>query len=121
MSHHEKLHFVEKFAAARTSWGWVIILALWIGGWIGWQFIPGLPHFDMPPANERFGLLNFLLSIEATLSMPVLFMAMELASARDRAKLDAVLRATQELITRMNEVGEDVEAIEEVVIPNQET
>lgn len=110
---HSKPHFVERFAGARTGWGWIVGISLWIAGWIAWQFIPGLPHFDYPPENEKFGLLNFLLSIEATLSMPVLFMALEMKAMRDRMKLDAVLEATQELIRIYTSVAEDVEDIEE--------
>ncbi len=115
--------FIERFVHARTSWGFIASLALWIGGWIAWQYVPGLPHFDMPPANEKFGLLNFLLSIEATLSMPILWMGMERAAEKDRlateqrhntemSAMREVLAATRDLVARLSEVGEDVEAIE---------
>ena len=91
--------FVEKFTKARTSWSFVIGIALAIGGYITWQYIPGVYHFDMPPANEtKFGLLNLVLSIEATLSMPILWMGLELAAAKDREKVDILLKSTQELV-----------------------
>ncbi len=103
-------HFVETFAKIRTGWGFIAGLALWISGWVVMTFLTG---FDTTVAGERFGVLNFLLSVEATLSMPILYMGIEVAANRDRAKLDEVLKATQQLLATLSSVAEDVEDIEE--------
>lgn len=118
--------FVERFVHARTSWNFIGLLALWIGSWIAWQYIPGLPHFDIPPANEKFGLLNFLLSIEATLSMPILWMGMERAAERDRQAAVArhkeevkavgeVMVAVRDLLAKLAEIDETVDQIAEEI------
>lgn len=118
--------FVERFSRKRCSWGSVALIAAWIGSWVAWQHIPGLPHFDMPPNGERYGLLNFLMSVEACISMPILWMGMERGAEKDRqaalkrhkeevAAVAEVMVAVRDLLTRLTEMSEDVETIEDHV------
>lgn len=116
--------FIERFTAKRCSWRAIGCIAAFIACWIAWQYLPGLPHFDMPPANDRFGLLNFILSIEATLSMPILWMGMERAAERDRqaalarhkeevAAVGEVMEAVRDLLEKLAEIDTTVDQIAE--------
>ena len=103
---------VRKFSEARTSHWFVIGLAVWITTWVGLNYLPG-PwwHFDITEVGDRFGLLNFLLSIEATLSMPFLFMTQAWDAAEDRKRIDELLHATRALVKAVQGIEEDIEEL----------
>ena len=62
--------------------GWPLIAgqSAVIAGWITWNVLPGLPHFDPYP----FILLNLGLSLQAAYTGPVLLIAARRQEERDR-------------------------------------
>lgn len=80
-----------RLAAAYARWrgsAWfVLFLCLFLTGWFAVNLIPGLPHFDRP----GYGVLNVILSSEASLSVALLIMASERNDEIQRRQLKYLL------------------------------
>lgn len=104
---------LNTFQAFRSGKGFLYTLFVFVSGWIGWNYLPGVPHFDRPEAGDAWLLLNLVLSMEAAFSMPIILMAQAVAQKEESAKLKEVLLSTRELLARMGDVQEDLEEMTE--------
>lgn len=125
--------FAERFSHARMSYNFVIGVTVWIALWIGWNLLPGLPHFDpYVTGGAKFDLLNFLMSAEQCISNPLIWMGMGAAMLADRTSMEErhkaematmaeVLTATRDLLARFDDVADDVAGIaDDVAVIEQE-
>ncbi len=70
----------DNVAAYVGSWRFVIVMSTLLAGWIIWNSLPFLPHFDLFP----FILLNLLLSFIAGYTGPFIMMSQNRQSSKDR-------------------------------------
>lgn len=84
--HKEKMSYSDRIADSVSSfvgsWPFLIIQSTIIVGWIAWNSIPGLPHFDEAP----FILLTLILSLQAAYAAPIIMMSQNRQSDRDRVQ-----------------------------------
>ena len=91
---------LEAFGKFRTGTGFLATLSVFLLCWFALN--SGL-HFD--PENFT---LNLLLSIEAAYATPLILMALERRTAEESERLKEVLRATHQLLAKLDEIaGED--------------
>ena len=101
------------YARFRSSRGFLIALAVLVFGWIGWNEMPFVPHFD----DGEFGRLNLFLSTEASLSVALLIMAGEKQEATQREQL----RYIQHLMEATVALLEQRQASEKAPCPDATT
>ncbi len=70
----------DNMAAFGGSWTFIVLFACFLVGWIIWNTVPFLPHFDPAP----FILLNLFLSFLAGFQAPVILMSQNRQAARDK-------------------------------------
>jgi uncharacterized membrane protein len=70
----------DRIAAFGGSWRFIVLFALFLLIWIGWNVLPFTPHFDQAP----FILLNLMLSFIAAFQAPVIMMSQNRQTARDK-------------------------------------
>ena len=87
----------DKMAAKVGSWGFLIGQSTILAGWITFNSIPGLPHFDQQP----FILLNLVFSFASAYTAPVVLMSQNRQSEEDRENANhnyqVTLQAAQQL------------------------
>ncbi len=86
-------HVGRAYAAFRGSTAFLWLLFAVVAGWIGWNLIPGLPHWDDP----EFGRLNLFLSVEASVTVSLLLAWSDRQAAAQR-KLDERLLHLMEAV-----------------------
>ncbi|MGH8144314.1 MAG: DUF1003 domain-containing protein [Steroidobacteraceae bacterium] len=79
--------FAEGYANFRGSRLFLLILSAFLAIWFVVNLVPGLPHFDRPD----FGVLNVILSAEASLSVALLMAAAERQDEIQRRELEYLL------------------------------
>lgn len=94
------MSFANLYARFRGSTAFLAALAATITVWIGWNEMPGLPHFDDP----EFGRLNLLLSTEASLSVALLIMANDKQNRAQQEILRQLLRLTETIKTEVEDI-----------------
>lgn len=72
--------FADKLALGMGSWTFIIIQTVLVFLWIGLNFIGYIYHWDPYP----FILLNLVFSIQAAYAAPIIMMAQNRQSDRDR-------------------------------------
>lgn len=70
----------DKMAAKVGSWAFLIGQTTVLAGWVGFNTIPGLPHWDESP----FILLNLVFSFASAYTAPVVLMSQNRQSEEDR-------------------------------------
>lgn len=103
----------EWFVYFRTSNFFIYSIILFISGWIIWNYIPGLPHFD---STEDFGHLNLLLSLEASIATVLLMRD----NARSRVREMKILESIQMSIAKLSNIERDIDEIQEDVVELQD-
>lgn len=93
--------FSECYAHFRSSRLFLLLLCVFLAFWFGCNLIPSLPHFDRP----GFGVLNVILSVEASLSVALLMAAAERQDEVQRRQLAYMLHVIEATHDQM--VGED--------------
>jgi uncharacterized membrane protein len=87
----------DKMAARVGSWVFLIGQSTMLVGWITFNSIPGLPHFDQQP----FILLNLMFSFASAYTAPVVLMSQNRQSEEDRESANhnyqVTLQAAQQL------------------------
>lgn len=87
----------DKMAAKVGSWAFLIGQSTVLVGWITFNSIPGLPHFDEQP----FILLNLMFSFASAYTAPVVLMSQNRQSEEDRENANhnyqLTLQAAQQL------------------------
>lgn len=87
----------DKMASKVGSWAFLIGQSTVLVGWITFNSIPGLPHFDEQP----FILLNLMFSFASAYTAPVVLMSQNRQSEEDRENANhnyqVTLQAAQQL------------------------
>lgn len=87
----------DKMASKVGSWAFLIGQSTVLAGWITFNSIPGLPHFDEQP----FILLNLVFSFASAYTAPVVLMSQNRQSEEDRENANhnyqVTLQAAQQL------------------------
>lgn len=73
-------HFADKVTNVMGSWRFIIIQTIVVLAWVGVNLLGHLWHWDPYP----FILLNLLFSVQSAYAAPVIMMAQNRQSARDR-------------------------------------
>ncbi len=79
--------FAEGYAEFRGSRLFLWMLTAFLVFWFGCNLLPWLPHFDRP----GYGVLNVILSAEASLSVALLMAAAERQDEIQRRQLEYLL------------------------------
>jgi uncharacterized membrane protein len=110
-SHKDSCTFGQRLADAVAngmgSWRFIIIQTLIVLLWMGLNVIAFVHHWDVYP----FILLNLLFSTQAAYAAPIIMMAQNRQSERDRAQADndyktnvAAKKEIEELMTRLDSI-----------------
>jgi uncharacterized membrane protein len=98
----------ELFVCFRSSGIFILSVVTFIAGWVAWNLIPGLPHFDDP---NDFGHLNLILSMEATIATVLLMRD----NARSRVREMEILHTIQESVRKLSQIERGIDDIQEDV------
>ena len=102
--HYDSLEFgsriADKVAKGMGSWSFIIFQTLFVVAWMGLNFIAYIKHWDPYP----FILLNLLFSTQAAYAAPIIMMAQNRQSERDR------IQAQEDYITN-KEAKLEIEAL----------
>ena len=86
--HEEELSFGDRLSDAVAngmgSWGFIIVQTILVLLWMGLNFVGFVNHWDPYP----FILLNLVFSTQAAYAAPIIMMAQNRQSQRDRAQAD---------------------------------
>lgn len=118
--HHESSTFGQKLADSVAngmgSWRFIIIQTIIVALWMGLNVIAFVHHWDVYP----FILLNLLFSTQAAYAAPIIMMAQNRQSQRDRAQaendyqtnIDAK-KEIEELMTRLDSI--ELEKLDKII------
>jgi CRP/FNR family cyclic AMP-dependent transcriptional regulator len=70
----------DRFASATGTWQFIVTEGALVGGWLLWNLIPGVTHFDPYP----FLLLNSAFAAQAAFAGLIIMMSQNRQSAHDR-------------------------------------
>ncbi|MDP9079168.1 MAG: DUF1003 domain-containing protein [Bacteroidota bacterium] len=112
--HHASLAFGQRLADSVAngmgSWRFIIIQTLIVAVWMILNVIGFIQHWDPYP----YILLNLLFSTQAAYAAPIIMMAQNRQSQRDRAQADAdyqtnceAKKEIEELLTKLNSIEID--------------
>lgn len=128
----------DKMAAKVGSWAFLIGQSSVLVGWITFNSVPGLPHFDSQP----FILLNLMFSFASAYTAPVVLMSQNRQSEEDREsanhnyqitlqaaqqlellheKLDAQYSAKLDQLTDLIKQQQAADNVKVVFVPSQST
>jgi uncharacterized membrane protein len=113
-THKESLGFgqrlADQVANGMGSWRFIIIQTLIVILWMALNVVGFVYHWDVYP----YILLNLLFSTQAAYAAPIIMMAQNRQSERDRAQADADYRTNceakkeiEELLTKLNSIEID--------------
>lgn len=113
---HEKHKSESKFgqrladwvAAGMGSWRFIIIQTLIVVAWMGLNVVGFLHHWDVYP----FILLNLLFSTQAAYAAPIIMMAQNRQSERDRHHAEQDYRTNLEAKKEIEQLLEKLNSIE---------
>jgi len=99
------------------SWRFIIIQTLIVILWMGLNVIAFVHHWDVYP----FILLNLLFSTQAAYAAPIIMMAQNRQSQRDRVQADsdyktnvAAKKEIEELMTRLDTI--EIEKLDKIIM-----
>jgi uncharacterized membrane protein len=102
--HHENLDFgqrlADQVARGMGSWRFIIIQTIIVAIWMGLNVIAYIQHWDPYP----YILLNLLFSTQAAYAAPIIMMAQNRQSERDRAQANADYETNLEAKREIEEV-----------------
>ena len=90
----------------------LILNALWFAGWITWNLIPGIPHFDPYP----FGFLTMVVSLEAIFLSIFVLVSQNRQGAKDRLRADAEYEVNLKAELEITHLHEKVDFLNEEVL-----
>lgn len=119
-THKEASTFGQKLADSVAngmgSWRFIIIQTVIVALWMGLNVIAFVHHWDVYP----FILLNLLFSTQAAYAAPIIMMAQNRQSQRDRAQADSDYRTNvaakkeiEELMTRLDTI--EIEKLDKII------
>jgi uncharacterized membrane protein len=98
----------DKVANGMGSWRFIIIQTLIVAVWMVLNVVAFLQHWDPYP----YILLNLLFSTQAAYAAPIIMMAQNRQSERDRAQADADYKTNCEAKKEIEELLEKLNSIE---------
>ncbi|QQL49950.1 DUF1003 domain-containing protein [Mucilaginibacter ginkgonis] len=111
-AHKESSTFGQRLADAVAngmgSWRFIIIQTVIVGLWMGLNVIAFIKHWDAYP----FILLNLLFSTQAAYAAPIIMMAQNRQSQRDRAQADSDYQTNVEAKKEIEQLLERLNSIE---------
>jgi CRP/FNR family cyclic AMP-dependent transcriptional regulator len=90
----------------------LILNALWFAGWITWNLIPRIPHFDPYP----FGFLTMVVSLEAIFLSIFVLVSQNRQGAKDRLRADAEYEVNLKAELEITHLHEKVDFLTEEVL-----
>jgi uncharacterized membrane protein len=72
----------DKISKVMGSWTYIVLQTIFVVLWVGLNILGYINHWDAYP----FILLNLIFSLQATYAAPIIMMAQNRASERDRAQ-----------------------------------
>ncbi|PTT02192.1 hypothetical protein DBR11_05690 [Pedobacter sp. HMWF019] len=107
----------DSVANGMGSWRFIIIQTLVVALWMGLNVIAFVHHWDVYP----FILLNLLFSTQAAYAAPIIMMAQNRQSQRDRAQADndyktnvAAKKEIEELMIRLDNI--EIEKLDKIIL-----
>lgn len=111
-SHKESLKFGQRLADSVAngmgSWRFIIWQTLIVVAWMVLNVIAYIGHWDPYP----YILLNLVFSTQAAYAAPIIMMAQNRQSERDRAQADADFKTNKEAKIEIEELQKRLNAIE---------
>ena len=98
----------DKVASGMGSWRFIIIQTIIVAIWMVLNVVAYFDHWDPYP----YILLNLLFSTQAAYAAPIIMMAQNRQSDRDRAQADADYRTNCEAKDEIEELQKRLNAIE---------
>lgn len=106
----------DSVANGMGSWRFIIIQTLIVALWMGLNVIAFVHHWDIYP----FILLNLLFSTQAAYAAPIIMMAQNRQSQRDRVQAEndyktniAAKKEIEELMTRLDTI--EIEKLDKII------
>lgn len=106
----------DSVANGMGSWRFIIIQTLIVGAWMVLNVVAFIHHWDPYP----YILLNLLFSTQAAYAAPIIMMAQNRQSERDRAQADSDYRTNvaakkeiEELMTRLDNI--EIEKLDKII------
>jgi uncharacterized membrane protein len=96
----------DTMATKVGSWGFLIGQSAVLTGWVGFNLIPGLPHWDQSP----FILLNLVFSFASAYTAPVVLMSQNRQSEEDRENAHHNYRVTLQAAQNIEMLREKLDA-----------
>ena len=96
----------DKMATKVGSWGFLIGQSSVLVGWITFNSIPGLPHFDQQP----FILLNLMFSFASAYTAPIVLMSQNRQSEEDRENANHNYQITLQAAQNLELLHEKLDA-----------
>lgn len=107
----------DSVANGMGSWRFIIIQTLVVAIWMGLNVIAFVHHWDVYP----FILLNLLFSTQAAYAAPIIMMAQNRQSERDRVQAEndyktniAAKKEIEELMTRLDNI--ETEKLDKIIL-----
>lgn len=106
----------DAVASGMGSWRFIIIQTIIVAAWMALNVVAYISHWDPYP----YILLNLLFSTQAAYAAPIIMMAQNRQSDRDRVKADedfqtniAAKKGIEELQIRLNNI--DVDKLDKII------
>jgi len=106
----------DSVANGMGSWRFIIIQTVFVGAWMTLNVVAFMKHWDPYP----YILLNLLFSTQAAYAAPIIMMAQNRQSQRDRAQADSDYRTNvaakkeiEELMTRLDTI--EIEKLDKII------
>lgn len=96
----------DKMASKVGSWAFLISQSTVLVGWITFNSVPGLPHFDEQP----FILLNLMFSFASAYTAPVVLMSQNRQSEEDRESANHNYQVTLQAAQQIELLHEKLDA-----------
>ena len=102
----------DVIAESSGSIQFLVLNALWFMGWIVWNMLPGLPHFDPYP----FGFLTMMVSLEAIFLSIFVLVSQNRQAAKDRLRNDAEYEVNLKAELEISHLHEKVDFLTEQIL-----
>lgn len=102
----------DMIAAFSGSIQFLVINVLWFLGWIVWNVLPSVPHFDPYP----FGFLTMVVSLEAIFLSIFVLVSQNRQAAKDRLRSDAEYEVNLKAELEITQLHEKVDFLTEELL-----
>jgi uncharacterized membrane protein len=100
----------ERFARFLGTWKFIGYMSLFIAAWLLWNLVaPKGLAFD--PRNKNFTLLTLLLSLQASYAAPLILLAQNRQSDRDRVQYESDRALSERAVADTEYLAREVAAI----------